>query len=175
MDLLNDAVNEDLTNFQLEDLIILCEKLKIKLESKPTLGRIYDVLMRELVEPNLIEPTFVLNYPKIISPLAKISREGNKNIVERFELFVGGDEIANAFSELNDPIDQRNRFEEQVKFQKLGDDEAHNLDEDYLNSMEIGMPPTGGVGIGIDRLVMLLLNKKNIKDVILFPAMRFED
>ncbi len=175
MDLLNDAVNEDLTNFQLEDLIVLCEKLKIKLESKPTLGRIYDVLMRELVEPNLIEPTFVLNYPKIISPLAKISREGNKNIVERFELFVGGDEIANAFSELNDPIDQRNRFEEQVKFQKLGDDEAHNLDEDYLNSMEIGMPPTGGVGIGIDRLVMLLLNKKNIKDVILFPAMRFED
>ena len=175
MDLLNDAVNEDLTNFQLDELIVLCKKLKIKLEPKPTLGRIYDVLMRELVEPNLIEPTFVLNYPKIISPLAKISREGNKNIVERFELFVGGDEIANAFSELNDPIDQRNRFEEQVKFQKLGDDEAHNLDEDYLHSMEIGMPPTGGVGIGIDRLVMLLLNKKNIKDVILFPAMRFED
>ena len=175
IDLLNNAVNEDLSSLKLDDLIALCKKFEIKLESKPTLGRVYDVLMRELVEPNLLEPTFILNYPKIISPLAKISREENDNIVERFELFVGGNEIANAFSELNDPIDQRIRFEEQMKFKKLGDDEAHNLDEDYLHSMEIGMPPTGGVGIGIDRLVMLLLNKTNIKDVILFPAMRFED
>ena len=175
MDLLDDALKKKVINLKLEELISICQNLKINLDKKPTLGRIYDVLMRELVEPKLIEPTFVLNYPKIISPLAKISRDGNENIVERFELFVGGDEIANAFSELNDPIDQRNRFEEQVKLQKLGDDEAHNLDEDFLQSMEIGMPPTGGVGIGVDRLVMLLLNKKNIKDVILFPSMRFEE
>lgn len=175
MDLLNDAAGEDLTDATEKDLSSLCKKLHVTLEADAHLGRMYEVLMRELVEPNLIQPTFVIDYPKVISPLAKIRRDGNEAIVERFELFIGGGELANAFSELNDPVDQRRRFEAQVLLRQQGDEEAQTLDEDYLQAMEIGMPPTGGVGIGMDRLVMLLLEKTNIKDVILFPAMRPQD
>ena len=147
----------------------------IELEKDAHIGRIYEVLMREFVEPRLMRPTFVVDYPKVISPLAKIKRDGNEAFVERFELFIGGAELANAFSELNDPIDQRERFEAQVKLKDQGDKEAHSFDEDFLQSVEIGMPPMGGVGIGIDRLVMLLTGKTNIKDVILFPTMRPQD
>ena len=109
-----------------------------------------------------------------ISPLAKLKRDGSEEIVERFELFIGGSEFANSFSELNDPIDQRSRFEEQSKLRDQGDDEAQPIDEDFIKAMEIGMPPTGGVGIGIDRLVMLLTNNRWIRDVILFPTMKPE-
>ncbi|MBF90066.1 MAG: lysine--tRNA ligase [Candidatus Marinimicrobia bacterium] len=175
MDLLNNAIGEDLTFASEEDLKKLCSKKHIELEKGAHLGRIYEVLMREFVEPKLLRPTFVIDYPKVISPLAKIKRDGNKDVVERFELFVGGAELANAFSELNDPIDQRERFETQVKLKDKGDQEAHSFDEDFLQSVEIGMPPMGGVGIGIDRLVMLLTGKVNIKDVILFPTMRPQD
>jgi len=127
------------------------------------------------VEPHLIEPIFVTDYPKAISPLAKEDRNGNADIVERFELFIAGMEFANAFSELNDPIEQRNRLEAQAKLRDSGDEEAQIVDENFLQAIEIGMPPTGGVGIGVDRLVMLLTQQESIKDVILFPAMRHED
>ena len=137
-------------------------------------GQVLDKIFGEIVEPNLIEPIFVTDYPKAVSPLAKEDRDGNPNIVERFELFISGMEFANAFSELNDPIEQRSRLESQTHLRELGDDEAQVVDENFLQAMEVGMPPTGGVGIGVDRLVMLLTQQKSIKDVILFPAMRQE-
>ena len=121
-----------------------------------------------------MQPTFIIDYPKIISPLAKEHRNGNTNLVERFELFIGGTEFANSFTELNDPIDQRQRLEEQAKLRDLGDQEAQPIDEDFIQAMECGMPPTGGVGIGIDRLTMLLTGNRWIKDVILFPTLRSE-
>ena len=131
--------------------------------------------MSKLVEPQLIQPTFIIDYPKAISPLAKIHRNGNQHLVERFELFMGGAEFANAFTELNDPIDQRQRLEAQAVLKERGDDEAQPVDENFIQAVECGMPPTGGVGIGIDRLTMLLTGNRWIKDVILFPAMRSED
>ncbi len=135
-------------------------------------GQLVDKLFGLAVEPQLIQPTFVVDYPKAISPLAKLHRDGNSNIVERFELFIAGMEFANAFTELNDPIDQRQRLNAQAKLGSAGDEEAQTLDEDFIEAMEYGMPPTGGVGIGVDRLVMLLTGQDSIKDVILFPAMR---
>ena len=126
------------------------------------------------VEPKLINPTFIINYPIELSPLAKVERNSNGKIVERFELFINKMEIANSFSELNNPIDQKERFLAQQALKDSGDEEAQILDNDFIEALEVGMPPTGGVGIGIDRLVMILTNKKSIKDVILFPAMKNE-
>ena len=137
-------------------------------------GQLLDGLMHRLVEPNLIQPVFVIDHPKAISPLAKPHRNGDPNLVERFELFIGGAEFANSFSELNDPVDQRERLEAQAALKEKGDDEAQPVDEQFIQAMECGMPPTGGVGLGIDRLTMLLTENRWIKDVILFPAMRPE-
>jgi len=152
----------------------ILKKENIEIDKKHGYAKCLDKAFSYYVEPKLIEPTFVTDYPRELSPLAKVKRDNDGSLVERFELFVDGMEIANAFSELNDPIDQKKRLEEQSKLKELGDDEAQLIDHDFLEALEIGMPPTGGVGIGVDRLVMVLTNQKSIKDVILFPAMRNE-
>ena len=173
-DLLNENLGEDISQMNSQSLKELCSKKGINTDANSNYGQFLDQLMSEFVEPKLIQPTFVTDYPTAISPLAKKHRNGNEKLVERFELFIAGSEFANAFSELNDPIDQRERFESQQKLALDGDEEAHPVDENFLQAMESGMPPTGGVGIGIDRLVMLLTGNRSIKDVILFPAMKNE-
>jgi lysyl-tRNA synthetase class 2 len=175
LELLNEATGEDLSDFSEKKLRDVCNSNHVDVDSNFNYGQMLDALMSELVEPKLIEPTFVTDYPKAISPLAKKHRNGNLNLVERFELFIGGAEFANAFTELNDPIDQRDRFELQARLAAGGDDEAHPIDEKFLEAIECGMPPTAGVGIGVDRLVMLLTENITIKEVILFPSMRSEE
>ena len=136
-------------------------------------GRLQDEVFKRVLEPHLVQPTFVVDYPKPLSPLAKEHRSDSE-LTERFELFVGGRELANGFSELNDPDDQRRRFEDQVRQRAAGDEEAHSYDADYIRALEYGMPPAGGVGVGIDRLVMILADRPSIRDVIIFPALRPE-
>ena len=136
-------------------------------------GKLMDEVFKEYAEPQLVQPTLVVDYPLALSPLAKPKR-GNPELAERFELFVDGRELANAFSELNDPDDQRARFETQGVARAAGDEEAHQVDDDYVRALEYGMPPTGGCGLGVDRLVMLLAEESSIRDVILFPTLRPE-
>ena len=146
---------------------------KIDIPNGSSMGKILDEIFKEKVEPSLIQPTFITDHPVELSPLAK-RKADNPALVERFELFISAREIANAFSELNDPFDQRERFLEQVKAKEAGDDEAHEMDEDFIKALEIGMPPAAGEGIGIDRLVMLLTNSHSIRDVVLFPQLKPE-
>jgi len=149
------------------------KKLGASLKGGEPLGKLWNEIFEAMVEPNLIQPTFITDYPTDISPLSK-KREDDPNFVERFELFVVGREMANGFSELNDPVDQKERFQKQVSEREAGDDEAHQMDDDFIRALEYGMPPAAGEGIGIDRLVMLLTGSLSIRDVILFPQMKKE-
>jgi lysyl-tRNA synthetase class 2 len=157
------------------DAISLAAKMReIGMAAEPARGRgkLIDDMVSEHVEPKLIQPTFLYDYPIDMSPLAK-KKPGSDTIVERFEGFIGGMEIANAYSELNDPLDQRERFEKQLAERGAGSEEAAEVaDEDFLLAMEYGMPPTGGLGVGIDRLVMLMCNQQSIREVILFPHLK---
>ncbi|MEJ2050680.1 MAG: lysine--tRNA ligase [Calditrichota bacterium] len=163
----------DLSTQGLEGLRTTAENLGLTVEDSWGSGKIIDEIFGEFVEPKLIQPTFITDYPVEMSPLAKKHRE-NPRLVERFEPIIAGKEIGNAFSELNDPLDQRERFEAQMELRAKGDEEAQMLDEDFLRALEYGMPPTAGLGLGIDRLVMLLTDSPSIRDVIFFPHMRPE-
>jgi len=157
----------------MEDLKSASKRAGIEIGAIHSRAKFIDELFSIAVEPELIQPTFIIDYPLELSPLAKKHRT-KEGVVERFEGYVFGREICNAFSELNDPIDQRKRFEDQVKMREAGDDEAHQIDEDFIRALEFGMPPTAGLGVGIDRIVMLLTNQQSIRDVVFFPQMKPE-
>ncbi|TKC09040.1 lysine--tRNA ligase [Pedobacter frigoris] len=163
----------DVSNMTEEQLKETCKSLNIEIDSTMGKGKLVDELFSEKVEANLIQPTYITDYPLEMTPLAKKHRS-KEGLVERFELFVMGKEIGNAYSELNDPIDQRERFEDQLTLAARGDDEAMAMDEDFVRALEYGMPPTSGLGIGIDRLVMLMTNQSTIQEVLFFPQMRPE-
>jgi lysyl-tRNA synthetase class 2 len=161
------------TGMQLKDLQVIARNNDISIEKDFGKGKIINEIFEETVEPQLIQPTFIKDYPIEISPLAR-KHPGNPDLTERFELFIGGEEIANAFSELIDPRDQLERFKEQVRSTLEEERLTGKIDMDFVKALEYGMPPTGGEGIGIDRLVMILTNSKSIRDVILFPLLRPE-
>jgi lysyl-tRNA synthetase class 2 len=172
-DAIAEQTGEQLRGLDEHGLRAAARRLGVELEDSAGPGRIIDEIFSERVEDRLIQPTFITDYPLELSPLAKKHRT-EEGLVERFELYINGQEIANAFSELNDPIDQKERFMEQATLRARGDDEAMTFDEDYIETLEYGMPPTAGLGIGIDRLTMLLTGAESIRDVILFPTMRPE-
>ena len=177
---MNDLIKEKtgidfkaITSF--EEAKKLADEHHIKLDKfKNTVGYVMNEFYEELCQDDLIQPTFVYEYPIEVSPLTK-KEPKDPRFVQRFELFVNGKELANAYTELNDPIDQRQRFEDQLKAKENGDEEACGIDEDFVEALEYGMAPTGGVGMGIDRFVMLLTNQANIREVILFPTMKDRD
>ena len=164
----------DVSKMNEKELRNVCKELKIKTDKTMGRGKLIDEIFGEKCEPNLIQPTYITDYPIEMSPLAKKHRS-KEGLVERFELICNGKEICNAFSEVNDPLDQRKRFEEQVKLGIKGDEEAMVLDEDYLTALEYGMPPTAGIGIGIDRLTMIMTDSDSIQDVLFFPQMKPEN
>ncbi len=174
---MTDAIKEhtgyDITGKSEAELREICIALEIEIDPSMGKGKLIDEIFGEKCEPHYIQPTFIIDYPKEMSPLTKKHRD-NPDLTERFELMVNGKELANAYTELNDPIDQRERFEEQLKLSQKGDDEAMFIDQDFLRALEYGMPPTAGMGIGIDRLTMLMTNSPSVQDVLFFPQMKPE-
>jgi lysyl-tRNA synthetase class 2 len=172
-----DAIKEytgiDVSGFNEEQLRDTCKQLSIETDKTMGKGKLIDAIFGDKCEHHFVQPTFITDYPIEMSPLTKKHRS-KEGLVERFELFINGKEVANAYSELNDPIDQRERFEDQTQLMERGDDEAMYIDYDFLRSLEYGMPPTSGIGIGIDRLTMMMTNQQSIQDVLLFPQMRPE-
>ncbi len=173
VDAIKEKTGTDVLKATTDELKDVAKKIGIDIKNLEGKSKLIDEIFSETVQPELIQPTFVVDYPVELSPLAKKHRT-REGLVERFEGYVAGREICNAFSELNDPIDQRERFEGQVRMREEGDDEAHQIDDDFIRALEFGMPPTAGLGIGIDRLVMLLTNQSSIRDVIFFPQMKPE-
>jgi len=173
VDATKDKTGVDVINATDDELKGLAKNLGIDISAAEGRAKLIDEIFGAAIEPELIQPTFVVDYPLLLSPLAKKHRS-KEGLVERFEAYVAGREICNAFSELNDPIDQRKRFEDQVKLKEAGDEEAHQVDEDFLRALEYGFPPTAGLGMGIDRLIMILTDQSSIRDVIFFPQMKPE-
>ncbi len=174
IDLVSEAVGDEVsTATPLERLRTVAQGRGVEVGDEAGPGRVLFALYEALVEPEIWEPTFVVDYPKEVSPLARVHRDDPES-TERFELVIAGSEYANAFSELNDPVDQLDRFKAQAAARAGGDDQAHPIDDDYVRALEYGLPPTGGLGIGVDRLVMLLADREHIREVILFPTMRPE-
>ena len=171
--LVRETAGIDLTGATEAELRQALQRKEVAEADALTGAKLVDEVFKTYVEPTLVQPTFVLDYPVALSPLAKLKRD-DPTRAERWELFMHKREIANAFSELNDPEEQRRRFEQQARLRVAGDAEAQQLDEDFLRALEYGMPPTGGVGLGIDRLLMVLADQTNIRDVILFPMLRPE-
>ena len=174
---MTDAIKEhtgfDITGKSEDELRAACKDMGLEVDETMGKGKLIDEIFGEKCEPNYIQPTFIIDYPVEMSPLCKKHRN-NPDLTERFELMINGKEVANAYSELNDPIDQRERFEEQLKLSEKGDDEAMFIDQDFLRALEYGMPPTSGMGIGIDRLTMFLTNNSSIQEVLFFPQMKPE-
>ena len=173
LDAIKEYAGVDVAGLDEEELRKVCEKLKVPVSKSMGIGKLIDAIFGEYCEEHLIQPTFITDYPVETSPLTKRHRS-NPALTERFELFVNGKELANAYSELNDPIDQLERFKDQIKLKDKGDDEAMFIDMDFVRSLEYGMPPTSGMGIGIDRLTMFMTNSTSIQDVLFFPQMRPE-
>jgi lysyl-tRNA synthetase, class II len=154
-----------------EDARAIAKEKKVHIKGNLTKGEILSTMFEEFVEEHLIQPTFIYDYPVEVSPLTK-KKPGRPDLTERFEFFITSREMGNAYSELNDPIDQKERFINQMKKRDSGDEEANMMDDDYVTALEYGLPPTGGLGIGIDRLIMLLTDSYSIRDVLLFPTMK---
>jgi len=163
----------DISGMDENGLRKVCKDLSVEIDPTMGKGKIIDTIFGEKVEDHLVQPTFIIDYPVEMSPLCKKHRD-NPELTERFELIVNGQELCNAYSELNDPIDQRERFQEQLRLSEKGDDEAMYIDDDFIRALEYGMPPTSGMGLGIDRLTMLMTNQSSIQDVLFFPQMRPE-
>jgi lysyl-tRNA synthetase class 2 len=173
LDSIKENTSIDISGLDEEGLIKICDNLGVAHDKTMGKGKLIDAIFSEKCEHSLIQPTFIIDYPTETSPLTKMHRS-KPGLTERFELFINSKEIANAYSELNDPIDQMDRFQDQLKLSEKGDDEAMFIDMDFVRALEYGMPPTSGMGMGIDRLTMLLTNQSSIQDVLFFPQMKPE-